>query len=74
MLYKMLTGGKPEGAFLYPSEMVKGLPKKWDAVIKKCLQYSPEDRFQSASDVADAIRPIGKLLRKPVIYVMAISS
>ncbi len=56
IIYSMLTGRKPEGRFSLPSEIHPELPKKWDAIVDKCLQNVPEDRFQSATDVIKAIK------------------
>jgi serine/threonine protein kinase len=56
IIYSMLTGRKPEGRFSLPSEINPELPKKWDAIVDKCLQNLPEDRYQSASDVIKAIK------------------
>lgn len=47
MLYRMLTGRKPEGAWLQPSEL--GCSKKWDAVVRCCMQTAAHDRHASVS-------------------------
>ncbi len=56
IIYSMLTGRKPEGRFSLPSEINPELPKKWDAIVDKCLQNLPEDRYQSTPDVIKAIK------------------
>lgn len=38
-----------------PSSLNRAIPRKWDRVIQRCLQYEPADRFQSADDVAAAL-------------------
>jgi serine/threonine protein kinase len=38
-----------------PSHHVPGLPPELDALILRCLQKQPEQRFQSASELADNI-------------------
>jgi serine/threonine-protein kinase len=53
-LYEMLTGGLPyrgedlnarlEGRFLPPSELLPGLPKSIDGVMKRALDPNPEKR------------------------------
>lgn len=42
------------------SSIQKGLPQRWDHVIYKCLEYEPQNRFQSAAEVAEALctRPV----------------
>jgi tetratricopeptide (TPR) repeat protein len=37
------------------SSIRQGAPHLWDNTIAKCLQYKPEDRFQSAAEVAEAL-------------------
>ena len=64
MLYRMLTGDKPEGRFKLPSGVDPRLSRKWDKVMDKCLQRQPDDRFSSASEVAAAIEPIGRSVVK----------
>ena len=49
ILYRMLTGRKAKGRFKLPSEL--GCSKKWDAVIDRCLEHYPQDRFKSAQDI-----------------------
>lgn len=39
-----------------PSSLNDAIPRKWDRVIHRCLQYEPVDRFQSADEVARALR------------------
>jgi len=56
IIYSMLTGRKPEGRFSLPSEIILALSNKWDMIVDKCLQNLPEDRFQSATEVIQAIK------------------
>jgi len=56
IIYSMLTGRKPEGRFSLPSEINPEFPKKWDLIVDKCLQNLPEDRFQSTTEVIQAIK------------------
>ena len=51
--YKLLTG-KPASA-APPSTVRPGLSSNLDAVIMRCLQERPEDRFASAGEVAQAL-------------------
>jgi tetratricopeptide (TPR) repeat protein len=69
VLYEMVTGKLPFEAptpiaaavrrAKYPpsvSSIQPGVPHRWDAVIKKCLQYDPALRFHSAAEVAAALQ------------------
>jgi len=69
VLYELVTGRHPfearnpiEAAVLrgeHPclaSSIQPGLPRRCDEVICKCLEYEPEDRFQSAEEVAKALK------------------
>ena len=40
-----------------PSAVRANIPRQWDRVIECCLQYEPALRFQSAAEVARALRP-----------------
>lgn len=39
-----------------PSTLDRSVPKKWDRVIQRCLQYEPASRFQSSEEVARALQ------------------
>jgi tetratricopeptide (TPR) repeat protein len=69
MLYEMVTGKLPFKAStpvaaavrrarrLPPASSIQpGVPHRWDAVIEKCLEYEPAQRFQSATELAAALR------------------
>ncbi len=47
VLYRMLTGRRPSG-LEKPSEVVKGLPAAWDAMVGKCLRHDPSERYAGA--------------------------
>lgn len=51
VIYQILTGKKPLGAFKYPTEIKKKLSPVWDTVIKKCLQEDPADRLSSVKEI-----------------------
>ncbi len=38
-----------------PSTLTPGLPRRWDEVISRCLQFDPSRRFQSAHEVVAAL-------------------
>ncbi len=72
VLYEMLTGSLPFdsddiGVLLLqqvkkaptpPSELVGGVPPELERVILKALEKQPEDRFESARAMADALAPL----------------
>jgi tetratricopeptide (TPR) repeat protein len=39
-----------------PSSLNHAIPRKWDRVIQRCIEYEPTDRFQSADEVAKVLR------------------
>lgn len=49
MLYRLLTGEKPEGRWKLPSSY--GVSKRWDTVVGKCMERSPADRYASVSEL-----------------------
>lgn len=65
VFYEMLTGVRPfQGANAIaaaiqrarevppPSTIRPGIPRRWDSVIRKCLEFDPERRFASAAAIA----------------------
>jgi tetratricopeptide (TPR) repeat protein len=69
VLYELVTGLHPYAAPTpvaaairraqrpaLPSTLDHSVPRKWDRVIQRCLQYGPENRYQSASEVAKELR------------------
>jgi tetratricopeptide (TPR) repeat protein len=69
VLYELLTGlhpyaaATPVGAAIRRakrpapvSSVQHKLPRHWDHVVERCLEFDPEMRFQSAEDVARALR------------------
>ena len=69
ILYELLTGLHPYAADTpvaaairrakhprAPSFLQPKIPKQCDRVIERCLEYDPENRFQSAKEVARALR------------------
>lgn len=69
LLYELCTGKRPfqapsafaaamkRGRRLTPVSAIQpGVPRYLDVVIGKCLEYEPADRYQSASELAEALR------------------
>lgn len=59
VLYEMLTGSRPRGAFRLPSHLIEGLDSGWDEVIRQALQPDREDRYQTAAAMIHAIETLG---------------
>lgn len=68
ILYELVTGKQPFAAptpveqvmlrgrpFVPPSSLRRQLPRLWDEVIGRCLQYEAHRRYQSAREVAAAL-------------------
>jgi len=55
MVYEILVGKKPLGRFKMPSELDSSLPPAYDTLIQKCLAQEPKDRYQSATELKNAI-------------------
>jgi serine/threonine protein kinase len=51
MLYQMLTGNIPRGAFKPASVLVPGLDPRFDAIIVKAMQHDRAERHQSAAEL-----------------------
>jgi serine/threonine protein kinase len=58
MFYEMLTGTVPRGAFRPPSDRVQALDVRIDGVVFKAMEEDPEDRYQSAADLASDVERI----------------
>ena len=55
ILYRMLTGALPMGAFEAPSTLRPGLPRGLDTLIERALQRDPARRFASALALGEAL-------------------
>ena len=55
MIYEILVGFKPLGRFKLPTEVDPTISPVYDDIIKKCLAQDPDERFQRAVDLKDAI-------------------
>ena len=54
MLYEMLTGDLPRGAWTPPSQRTAA-PARLDAVVTRAMQSEPDNRYQQASEVKAAV-------------------
>ena len=59
LIYEMLTGKAPRGAFVLPSEKLEDLDPRVDHLIIRAMATDPSDRFQSADELSTAILNIG---------------
>ena len=91
VIYQMLTGKFPfsgESALSMalkrlttpppsPREIIPELPREWEAVVLRCMERKPENRFASAEEVAKALRgervapPRRSISESPVVRVLA---
>ncbi|MFO7901656.1 MAG: protein kinase [Pirellulaceae bacterium] len=59
MLYEMLTGRRPLGAYKRPSELVSNLDPRWDEIVERALQHDRNERLGSMTELAMLIESIG---------------
>jgi len=57
MMYQMLTGHLPRGAWAPPSKSA-AVDARWDAIVTQALQAKPDDRHRSATEVKTAVTAI----------------
>ena len=55
MLYQMLTGNIPRGAFKPASVLVPGLDPRYDSIIQKAMQHDREERYQNSAELRRAL-------------------
>ncbi|MFH0878613.1 MAG: protein kinase [Lentisphaerota bacterium] len=67
ILYRMLTGHKPEGSFDLPSK--KGLNRAWDKIIEKCLRRESSRRYASISALRADIAKVGTPFYKSTAFL-----
>ena len=53
------------------SSVRAGLPRQWDTVIGKCLEFDPESRFQSPNEIAHALEGHPSRRKRIVGYAAA---
>ncbi len=66
MLYEMLTGRRPQGAFEPPSVSAQA-DVRLDHVVTKALQQAPERRYQEVSEFKDDVDNIRSTPAEPAI-------
>ncbi len=60
LLYQMLTGAVPRGAWVAPSQRRSGVDPRYDAVVVKAMQEEPVMRYQRVTELGDEVLEIGK--------------
>jgi serine/threonine-protein kinase len=55
IIYEILTGKKPLGRFKMPSELDSSIGVEYDVIVQRCLAQESKDRYQSATDLKNAI-------------------
>jgi hypothetical protein len=63
VLYEMLTGNLPTGVPKPASQVMQEVPPSLDPIIAKCVEPDPANRYQSARELRDALRPIREVLQ-----------
>jgi len=58
VIFQMITGKVPRGAFRNPSEENPSYDPKLDAVVLKAMQSDPADRYQRATEISTALEKI----------------
>jgi len=70
MLYQMLTGQVPRGAFELPS-FIAGTDRRFDAIVMKAMKYDRADRYQSSAEFR---RDLDDILTLPLGQTGGVSS
>ena len=72
ILYRLLTGERPEGRWKPPSTF--GGSAKWDRIIEKCLERLPEERYSSAEALQADIEALGRKKRPGAGLVASVAA
>jgi formylglycine-generating enzyme required for sulfatase activity len=62
MLYEMLTGNLPTGVLKPASQLLREVPPALDPIVAKCVEPDPRNRYASATELREALRPIRELI------------
>jgi len=58
MLYEILTGTLPTGIFKPASQTSHGIPPALDAIVTKCVELEPADRYQTVGELHVALSAV----------------
>ncbi|MBI2424749.1 MAG: SUMF1/EgtB/PvdO family nonheme iron enzyme [Candidatus Hydrogenedentes bacterium] len=62
MLYEILTGNLPTGIPKPASQVMQDLPPALDEVVARAIQTNPNDRYQSAAEMREALQPLQEIV------------
>lgn len=77
LLYELLTGDRPSGAFRRPSDKSSEVDPRLDAVVMRAMDEEPARRFQDVDEFRDSVlgimdsRRCGETARKGWLAVLA---
>ncbi|MFT5904494.1 MAG: serine/threonine protein kinase [Cryomorphaceae bacterium] len=63
LIYEMLVGNTPKAVL--ESELMQPLPENIRPVVRQCLMQNPENRYQNAGDLKEALIKSQQLVRMP---------
>jgi serine/threonine protein kinase len=66
MLYELLTGEAPMGAFSPPSQRKPGVDPRLDPIVARCLQPDPRDRYPRVTELLVDLEPLVQSASTPV--------
>lgn len=58
VLYEILTGNVPTGVPRPASQIMHDVPQALDAIVAKCVEPDPQNRYVNVSELRAALRPI----------------
>ncbi|MEZ5433791.1 MAG: protein kinase [Verrucomicrobiales bacterium] len=74
VMYQMLTGKLPRGAYPLPSEVNPACDKRIDRLVLRAMQAEPKDRFADAADITTALTAIRSHTKEPVALLVGESA
>jgi len=72
ILYELIAGHRPVGAFAPPGHENRDYPFELDSIVMRCLAPHPDNRHTSARSVADAIRGAIETAHEPVFEMLPV--
>ena len=60
MLYQLLTGKVPRGAWRSPSKLFPSIDPRFDELVERAMDSDPDSRFQSASEIRSQLDEISR--------------
>ncbi len=72
IIYQLLTGEVPVGHIHPPSKLNKAVSRALDRVIMRCLESQREDRYQTAEELAAALRQATRPRKKHAAWTTVV--